>query len=135
MPTAPVEATYSIPAAYRRLENLHILFWLLKDLSWCLVWRPLGILMIAPTLGIALVIFWRTRRVAVEGAHNLAIVFWITANSYWMTSEFVGFDTKLVLGGLATGKQLALIPFGLGLLVLALHYGPLLVGRLKFAKP
>jgi hypothetical protein len=35
--------TYSIPIRFRKMENLHIVFWLLKDLSWCMVWRPLGI--------------------------------------------------------------------------------------------
>ena len=40
-----------------------------------------------------------------------------------MVSEFTGFDVAPVLGGLATGKQLALLPFGAGLLVLATHYG------------
>ncbi len=122
--------TYAIPAAYRRLENQHILFWLVKDLSWCLVWRPLGVLMILPTLGIAALIFWRTREMPAERAHNLAILCWITANSYWMLSEFLGFDVLPVLGGAVTGKQLALVPFGAGLLVLAVHYGKqLLVAR------
>ncbi len=122
-PTSASETTYAIPAAFRRLENLHIVFWLVKDLSWCLVWKPLGVLMMLPTLGIAGVIFWRTRALPVERAHNLAILCWITANSYWMLSEFVGFDTAPVFGGLATGKQLALVPFGAGLVVLAVHYG------------
>ncbi len=119
---APTEAPY-IPADFRRLENLHIVFWLAKDLSWCLVWRPLGVAMMIPTLGIAGLIFWRTRHLPIERAHNLAILCWITANSYWMLSEFFGFDTARVLGGIATGKQLALLPFTAGLLVLVLHYG------------
>ena len=123
--TTPADsaATYAIPAAFRRLENGHIVFWLIKDLSWCLVWKPLGILMVLPTLGIAAVIFWRTRHLPVERSHNLAVLCWITANSYWMLSEFAGFDTARVLGGLVTGKQLALVPFTAGLVVLAVHYG------------
>lgn len=120
--SASEPATYSIPQEYRQLENQHILFWLVKDLSWCLVWRPLGVLMILPTLGIAAVIFWRTRHLPTERAHNLAIMCWITANSYWMLSEFLHFDARHVLGEI-TGKQLALLPFGAGLLVLLIHYG------------
>ena len=115
------EEIYAIPAAYRKMENTHILFWLLKDISWCMVWKPLGIAMIFPTLGIALVIAWRTRALASELAHNLAIVFWIMANSYWMLSEFFGFDTVRV-GQLTDGKHLAIIPFGIGLLILAYYY-------------
>ena len=117
----PVAEIYAIPAAYRKMENTHILFWLVKDISWCMVWKPLGISMIIPTLGIALVIAWRTRALASELAHNLAIVFWITANSYWMLSEFFGFDTARV-GRFTDGKHLAIIPFGIGLLILAYYY-------------
>ena len=103
------------------MENLHILFWLLKDLGWCMIWKPLGISMILPTLGIALVITWRTCSIRAELAHNLAIVFWISANSYWMVCEFVGFDTVRVWGGV-TGKHLALLPFLMDLGVLVYYY-------------
>ncbi|WP_198172695.1 hypothetical protein [Hymenobacter ginkgonis] len=117
----PAEEIYAIPAEYRKMENTHILFWLVKDISWCMVWKTLGILMIGPTLGIAIVIAWRTRALKSELAHNLAIVFWITANSYWMLSEFFGFDTVRI-GTLTDGKHLAIIPFAIGLLILAYYY-------------
>lgn len=121
MSAPPDEEVYAIPAKYRQMENTHILFWLIKDISWCMVWKTLGILMIAPTLGIALVIAWRTRALKSELAHNLAIVFWITANSYWMLSEFFGFDTVRI-GTLTDGKHLAIIPFSIGLAILAYYY-------------
>lgn len=117
----PDDQPYTIPAPYRRMENLHILFWLLKDIGWCMIWKPLGISMIFPTLTIAVLITWRTRHIAAELAHNLAIVFWISANSYWMLSEFVGFDTVIVWGSL-TGKHLALLPFLTGLVILLYYY-------------
>ncbi|RSK42541.1 hypothetical protein EI293_14815 [Hymenobacter perfusus] len=103
------------------MENLHILFWLLKDIGWCMLWKPLGISMIFPTLAIALIITWRTRHIAAELAHNLAIVFWISANSYWMISEFLEFDTARIWGNV-TGKHLALLPFLTGLLILLYYY-------------
>lgn len=117
----PTEEIYAIPAKYRQMENTHILFWLIKDISWCMDWKTLGIAMIVPTLGIALVIAWRTRALKSELAHNLAIVFWISANSYWMLSEFFGFDTVRI-GTLTDGKHLAIIPFGIGLAILAYYY-------------
>ncbi|WP_218779841.1 hypothetical protein [Hymenobacter crusticola] len=120
-PTPEPEEVYSIPVEYRKMENMHILFWLIKDISWCMVWKPLGLLMILPTLGIAVVICWRTRTIKSELAHNLAIVFWITANSYWMISEFMGFDT-LLIGHTIEGKHLAIVPFLIGLLILAYYY-------------
>ena len=112
---------YIIPARYRRMENMHIVFWLMKDISWCMIWKVLGIAMILPTLSIAIIIAWRTRNIAAELAHNLAIAFWISANSLWMISEFFGFDT-IVIWKNFTGKHLALIPFIIGLSLLLYYY-------------
>jgi hypothetical protein len=112
---------YSIPIRYRRMENLHIVFWLFKDISWCMIWRPLGIAMIFPTLFFAILITIRTRQLVSEVCHNLAIVFWITANSYWMVSEFFVFDSNAFYGDISY-KYLAVIPFTLGILVLAYYY-------------
>ncbi|ACU60249.1 hypothetical protein Cpin_2770 [Chitinophaga pinensis DSM 2588] len=103
------------------MENLHIVFWLLKDIGWCLIWKPLGIAMIFPTLIIALVIAYRTRQFMSELCHNLAIAVWITANSYWMVSEFLHFDAEIVTGTI-TYKHLALIPFLTGVLILTYYY-------------
>ena len=113
-------ATFAIPAHYRRMENMHILFWLFKDISWCMNWQFLGIAMILPTLSVAIVIAYRTRRIRSELAHNLAILFWITANSYWMIAEFFAFDEMHVWGWME-GRHLALIPFIIGIGIL-LHY-------------
>ncbi len=115
------EQTYNIPVRFRKMENLHIVFWLLKDISWCMVWRPLGVAMIFPTLIIAIVIAWRTRQYMSELCHNVAIALWIMANSYWMISEFFHFDTIIVYG-IISYKYLALIPFCIGILMLAYYY-------------
>ena len=115
------ELHYSIPLRYRKMENLHIVFWLFKDVAWCLVWKPLGMLMIIPTLMISIIIAWQTRKFISELCHNLAITFWISANSYWMISEFFKFD-GLICWGSFTFKHLALIPFGFGVLTLAFYY-------------
>jgi hypothetical protein len=112
---------YTIPAKFRRMENLHILFWLMKDISWCLIFKEMGIAMVIPTLSIAIWIAWKNREIKSELIHNVAIVFWITANGYWMISEFFGFDTVKIWQGL-TGKNLALIPFVCGLLILLYYY-------------
>jgi hypothetical protein len=115
------EPMYVIPNRYRKMENLHIVFWLLKDISWCMIWKLLGIAMILPTLTIALVIAWRTRQIKSELSHNLAIAFWIMANSLWMISEFFKFDTMPVWHGYE-GKHLALIPFLIGIIILTYYY-------------
>ncbi|WP_198171528.1 hypothetical protein [Mucilaginibacter aquatilis] len=114
-------AQYSIPLRYRKMENLHIVFWLLKDIGWCLIWKPLGLVMIFPTLLIAILIAYNTRQLVSELCHNLAIAFWISANSYWMISEFLHFDELMVFAGV-TFKHLALVPFLLGLICLLYYY-------------
>jgi len=112
---------YVIPLRYRKMENLHIVFWLFKDISWCMIWKPLGIAMIFPTLIIAIVIMLRTRQFKSEVCHNMAIVVWISANSYWMISEFLHFDTN-PLFGVYTYKHLAIIPFMVGIIILGYYY-------------
>ncbi|MBK6825557.1 MAG: hypothetical protein IPG86_01070 [Chitinophagaceae bacterium] len=103
------------------MENMHIVFWLVKDISWCMIWKELGIAMFIPTLSIAIIIAWRTRQIRAELAHNLAIAFWICANGYWMISEFFGFDEAVVWRDF-TGKHMALIPFLIGAIILLLYY-------------
>ena len=115
------ESQYAIPLQYRKMENLHIVFWLFKDIAWCMIWRPLGIAMIFPTLIISIIIAWRTRQYMSELCHNLAITSWITANSYWMVSEFLHFDSYPLFGGY-TYKHLAIIPFVTGVVFLAFYY-------------
>ena len=112
---------YSIPLRYRIMENLHIVFWLFKDLAWCMLWKPLGIIMIIPTFSISLIIAWRTRHFVSELCHNLAVSVWIAANSYWMLVEFFGVDENPWFGTL-TLKHIAVIPFTTGILILAYYY-------------
>jgi hypothetical protein len=117
----PKELLYTIPARYRNMENMHIVFWLIKDISWCMIWKTLGLAMAVPTLTISIIIAWRTRDIKSELAHNLAITFWISANAYWMISEFFHFDTMPVWGPFE-GKHLAIIPFSIGALILLNYY-------------
>jgi len=105
---------YTIPARFRKIENLHIVFWLLKDLCWVMLWKPLGLIMIVPTVGAALLITWQTRDIKSELLHNLAVVFWILANAYWMITEFFYTDDSL--------RYYAVIPFTLGIVVIAYYY-------------
>jgi hypothetical protein len=105
---------YTIPAKYRKIENLHILFWLVKDTCWCLSLKWLGITMVFPTLLVAVLICYQTRHIVSEFTHNLAVIFWICANSYWMITEFFGLEEHT--------KYYALIPFGLGLATLLYYY-------------
>ena len=111
---AQQEEMYEIPSRFRKIENLHILFWLLKDLSWAMLWKPLGLLMIVPTIGAALLITWQTRHIKSEFLHNLAVDFWILANAYWMITEFYSNNDSL--------RFYTIIPFSIGLLIISYYY-------------
>ncbi|NMH28316.1 hypothetical protein [Flavobacterium silvaticum] len=105
---------YQIPLRYRKTENLHIVFWLLKDLCWVMLWKPLGLIMIFPTIGAAALITWQTRHIKSELLHNVAVLFWIIANSYWMMTEFFSDNDSL--------RYYAVIPFALGIVSVAYYY-------------
>jgi hypothetical protein len=98
----------------RHYENLHIPLWLLKDTCWMLQWKALGMIMIIPTVTVALLITYRTWKVwDDEFWINLAICFWISANSYWMICEFAGREEI---------KDYAGFPFLAGMLCVAWFY-------------
>ncbi len=112
---------YNIPIQYRKMENLHIVFWIFKDIGWCMGFAWLGILMIIPTIIISIVIAWRTRNIVSELCHNLAITVWISANSFWMCTEFFGVDEHEIGYGF-TLKHVAMIPFLIGMFILGYYY-------------
>jgi hypothetical protein len=111
---------YHIPYKFRRVENLHILLWLIKDACWALNLKYPALIMIIPTLLVAILITWQTLKITGELLHNLAIDFWITANCTWMIGEFFGWDANLI--GPYGLRQFSLVPFGIGILILGYYY-------------
>jgi hypothetical protein len=97
----------------RKFENFHILLWLLKDLCWVTLSRTAGMFMIVPTLALAIFITVKNRRDIAEFTHNLAVCFWICANSVWMFGEFYMQDGT---------RHFAIIFFLLGLFSMAYYY-------------
>ncbi len=106
---------YSIPDRFRRIENMHIVFWLIKDISWAMLWKPIGLLMFIPTISVAMLITWQTRKLKSEWYHNMAILFWISANGYWMIVEFFW-------PAIETLRYYAAIPFSVGILFIGVYY-------------
>ena len=100
-------------------ESLHIVFWLIKDSCWMLEFKWLGIVMGAPTLAIAGVIVYITRH-TVDIFLNLAILFWICANSFWMFVEF--FTTGEL-------KYWASVPFSFGFIFVGIYYYRILISK------
>lgn len=78
----------------RILENLHLPFWLIKDACWAMALKPLGLLMILPTVTLAIYLVIRTRKEIKDFLPNLSIACWITANSIWMCDEFYQLGIK-----------------------------------------
>lgn len=72
----------------RDIENLHITLWLIKDASWVMLWKPLGMFMILPTVFVAFYLTIKSWSDLKERLHNMAVCCWILANSTWMTGEF-----------------------------------------------
>jgi hypothetical protein len=112
----PIEKDQEVYVAptHRWIENGHIFLWLLKDTCWVLAWKPGGIFMIFPTLTVASFITWKARHHRSELFHNLAICLWITANSIWMVSEFLGVDKEY--------KRFAAYTFFVGITLLLVYY-------------
>jgi hypothetical protein len=74
----------------------------MKDTCWMLQWRILGVAMIIPTVLVALIITvksWREKDD--EFWINLAVLFWISGNSYWMLCEFFFHEDIKNYAGLA----------------------------------
>lgn len=57
-------------------------------------WRPLGIIMIFPTVTLAVYLTMISRKKLSEFLPQLAVVFWISANSLWMIEEFYDLHFK-----------------------------------------
>jgi hypothetical protein len=77
-----------------------------------LEWRVLGTAMIAPTIAVAVLLAVRSRLERLFWI-NLAICFWISANSYWMLCEFFGHEEI---------KNWAGLPFACGFAAVAIYY-------------
>lgn len=109
-------------ATIRKFENVHILLWLLKDLCWVMNYRSAGVVMIIPTVAMAVCITILSRHSVSELIHNLAVVCWICANATWMVGEFFYNDTT---------RPVAAVFFIAGLLIIGGYYCLLIYRKLK----
>ncbi len=104
---------YQMLKSIRKFENLHIAFWLIKDTFWVMDMRILGVIMIFPTLFLAFFITVKFSKIVSEFYHNLAVCFWISANTTWMIGEFFYEDSL---------RPFAIIFFISGLIILMVYY-------------
>lgn len=107
----------------KKLENIHVSLWLLKDCSWCEEWIKIGMMVALPTLVLAAKIAWEKRADKEELVHNVAICLWLCANVVWMVGEFFFNDGT---------RDIAQIFFFAGLVLLGAFYlREMILTRLK----
>jgi hypothetical protein len=82
----------------RLLENMHIPMWLIKDTCWMLQFKLVGTIVAVPTITMAIYLVIITRNFPKRFWPNLAVLFWISANTTWMLGEFykIGFTVPAV---------------------------------------
>ena len=108
----------------RRIENFHIVLWLMKDACWAAGFKLGAMFMIVPTIGVAMYITLKSKKHYHDLMHNLAVVFWIAANSVWMIGEFSGnTETEKMM------RQNSLYVFGAGFIFIIIYYSPFLFYR------
>jgi uncharacterized membrane protein (GlpM family) len=72
-----------------------------------------GMLMIIPTLVVAIHLAWKSRNTLSDLFHNIAVCLWISANAIWMTGEFFYNDGF---------RPYATVLFAIGLVVVGFYY-------------
>ena len=82
--TTFAQSTVTMIRTVRTGENLHVVLWLLKDLCWIMDLRVVGLVMVLPTVWLAVRITWRSRNDRSDLFHSAAVVCWILANSTWI---------------------------------------------------
>ena len=75
--------------------------------------KIMGIIMIVPTIAVAIYITLKSKDRPSDLWPNLAVVCWISANSVWMIGEFYFNDTT---------RPIALVFFVIGFIAIGYHY-------------
>jgi hypothetical protein len=98
---------------FRKKENLHIVFWLVKDFAWLADIKWLGMGMAIPTVLLSIWLTLKSRGNRMDFFHNVAVSFWITGNSLWMAGEFYFNDSN---------RHWVMPLFVIGMLFVAYYY-------------
>lgn len=95
----------------RFLENVHIPMWLIKDTCWMLHFKSMGTIVAVPTISMALYLVIITRNFPKRFWPNMAVLFWISANTTWMLGEFYQFNFVIPAIALFSAGILAIIVY------------------------
>jgi hypothetical protein len=98
----------------RLLDNMHFPLWILKDLAWMLGFGWVSLILAIPTIFISIILILYTSEV--EQKQNVVLLFWLLANTLWMSHEMFNINTK----------GMAIVSFIIGIIT-AMTYIPKLI--------
>lgn len=96
----------------KQLDNFHIVLWLMKDIFWVREEQFWGVLMIMPTVSVAMILTIQSIHQKQGFYSNFAILCWMLADSIWMVDEFFILEIQWITLGL----------FILGILSMVYYY-------------
>ena len=70
-----------------KINTMHVFFWLVKDMCWCLHLTALATLMVFPTVSLTGYILFTQKESREE---NLILTCWVMMNVFWMLHELHG---------------------------------------------
>lgn len=80
------------------LDNMHFPLWILKDMAWMLGFGWVSLILAIPTISISIILILYT--IEIERKQNIILLCWLLANTFWMSHELFGLNTKNVSVGL-----------------------------------
>ncbi len=96
------------------LDNLHFPLWIMKDMAWMFGFGWASLILAIPTITISMILILYT--IGNERKQHLVVLFWLLANTLWMSHELFDVQTK----------EAAIISFVIGITV-AITYIPKLI--------
>lgn len=87
------------------IESLHFPLWIIKDFAWFMGFGWISLIFALPTILISLLLIGYTS--GVKKIENIIIGSWLTANTFWMSSELFQINTE----------WLAILFFSIGLIL------------------
>ncbi len=76
------------------IESLHFPLWIIKDFAWFMGFGWVSLIFALPTILISLVLIGYTS--GVKKIENIIIGCWLSANTFWMSSELFQINTEWV---------------------------------------
>lgn len=87
---------HKVVGSWRDYENVHVLFWLGKDIAWNGGYQALWVMFAVPTTLIALefvLVTFLTKQTFIDHMHYLAQLLWVSANLVWAIGELWHLDS------------------------------------------